>query len=82
MTALHRAVVLGHYGVVKVLLDSGKISADVRGYEGITPIWLAAYHGRLEVFFCYHSIAHVGTAFFIEGGGRNFFYVYMGQKWM
>ena len=81
MTALHRAVVLGHYGVVKVLLDSGKISADVRGYEGITPIWLAAYHGRLEVFFCYHSIVHVGTAFFIEGG-KKFFHVYMGQKWM
>ena len=49
MTPLHYAAQLGRVDVARALVDAGA-DADARTYStNIVPIWLAAYHGRLDV---------------------------------
>ena len=49
MTPLHYAAQLGRVDVARALVDAGA-DADARTYStNIAPIWLAAYHGRLDV---------------------------------
>ena len=51
LVALHYAVFCGHYGIVRMLLNSGdKIDVDVRGSErGETPLLMAVARGRTAV---------------------------------
>ena len=47
-TGLHMAAASAYHDVVKVLLYH-KCTVDTRDHDGITPLFLATYHGNYEV---------------------------------
>ena len=47
-TGLHVAAASAYHDVVKVLLYH-KCTVDARDHDGITPLYLATYHGNYEV---------------------------------
>jgi hypothetical protein len=49
LTALHWAVIRGHFGIVKALANSDKIDLKARTPSGMTPLDEALVRGRLNV---------------------------------
>ncbi|KAI4301216.1 hypothetical protein L6164_034516 [Bauhinia variegata] len=55
-TALHFAASMGSVAMCQQIASTDPSLVDIRNFDGETPIFLAALHGRKEAFLCLHYI--------------------------